>query len=148
MRQGNGRHVAADDWFAREQLHRAAQEGDLKEMRRLLDAGFASQLFDELSYTPLHYAVAGEHYRAVALLLAAGTPVNIHQEDRIGETPLSLAVQGDYVELVALLLRHGADPDIPGWAGLTARLRARKRKDDAGMRIAALLQSHAPARAR
>ena len=145
MRQGRKQARAGEDWFAQEQLHRAAQEGNLKEMRRLLDAGCAPQLFDELSYTPLHHAVAGEHYRAVALLLAAGVPVDLHEADKIGETPLSLAVQGDYAEMVELLLRHGADPDIPGWAGWTARLRARKRKDDTGKHIAALLQRHAPA---
>ena len=135
--------MAGDDWFAREQLHRAARDGDLREMRRLLDAGCSPLLFDDLSCTPLHYAVEGEHYRAAALLLDAGVPVNLHEEDRIGETPLSLAVQGDYAEMVELLLRHGADPDIPGWMGLTARLRARKRKDETGMQIAALLERHA-----
>ncbi|MDI3294556.1 ankyrin repeat domain-containing protein [Janthinobacterium tructae] len=133
------------DWFAREQLHRAARDGDLNEIRRLLDAGFSPWLFDDLSRTPLHYAVEGEHYRAVELLLQAGTPVNAHEEDRIGETPLSLAVQADYVEMVELLLRHGADPDIPGWMGLTARLRACKRKDAASRQIAALLERHARA---
>ena len=140
--------LAQGDWFAREQLHRAVRDGDVREMRRLLDAGFSPQLFDDLSRTPLHYAVEGEHYRAAALLLDADVPVNLHEADKIGETPLSLAVQGDYVEMVALLLRHGADPDIPGWMGLTARLRAHKRKDQVGRQIAALLARHAPACAR
>lgn len=136
--------MTRDDWFTREQLHRAAQDGDLKQIRRLLDAGFAPRPFDDLSYTPLHYAVVGEHYHAAVALLAAGAAVNAHEQDRIGETPLSLAVQGDYAEMVELLLRHGADPDIRGWMGLTARLRARRRKDDVGRQIAALLERHAP----
>ncbi|WP_071323456.1 ankyrin repeat domain-containing protein [Janthinobacterium sp. 1_2014MBL_MicDiv] len=120
----------------------------MKEMRRLLDAGFPPRLFDDLSCTPLHYAVQGEHYHAAELLLGAGAQVNAHEQDRIGETPLCLAVQGDYPEMVGLLLSHGADPDIPGWMGLTARLRARKRKDEAGRQIAALLARHAPVLAR
>jgi hypothetical protein len=56
--------VAQEGWFAREQLHRAAHLGDVKEIRRLLAAGFATQLFDDLRRTPLHHAVEGEQYRA------------------------------------------------------------------------------------
>jgi hypothetical protein len=59
----------------------------------------------------------------------------------IGETPLSLAVQGEYPEMVELLMKHGANPDIQGWVGLTARIRAKRRVDDTGRGIAAIIES-------
>lgn len=52
-----------ENWFENERLHHAAAEGDLSEMRRLLICGFQLNVFDDLSYAPLHYAVKGEHYK-------------------------------------------------------------------------------------
>lgn len=134
-----------DDWFERERLHRAAADGDQEELRRLVAAGgHPLDAFDDLGRTPLHYAVEGEHYRAADWLIQQGASVNAHDEATIGETPLSLAVQRDCPEMVELLLAHGADPDITGWMGNTARMRAQRRKDDDGKAIAALVQRYQP----
>lgn len=133
-----------ENWFENERLHRAAAEGDLPEMRRLLTCGFQLNAFDDLGYAPLHYAVTGEHYKAAEWLLDQGADVNAHDEEMIGETPLSLASQRDYPEIAELLLRRGADPDIPGWMALTARLRAQSRKDEDGRKIAALIREYRP----
>ncbi|MET0322295.1 MAG: ankyrin repeat domain-containing protein [Duganella sp.] len=102
---------------------------------------FDIDAFDDLSRAPLHYAVEGDSYQAAQLLLELGANVNRHEEELIGETPLSLAVQGEYPEIVELLMAHGADPDIQGWVGLTARIRAKKRRDDAGRHIAVIIES-------
>lgn len=134
-----------DDWYEAEQLHRAAQDGNLDEVIRLIGEGFAVNQFDDLSRTPLHCAVEGEHYRVAKWLLENGAEVNANEEGKIGETALSLAAQGDYPELVELLLMHGANPDIPGWMSITARHRAQKRKDAEGAQINELLDRYRPA---
>jgi ankyrin repeat protein len=51
----------SDDWFEAERLHRAAADGDVAQMESLVAAGSDINVFDELSRTPLHYAVEGEH---------------------------------------------------------------------------------------
>ena len=79
-----------DDWFEAERLHRAANEGDIAEMARLVASGYDVNLFDDLSRTPLHYAVEGEHYKAAEWLLKNGAAVNANEEELIGETPLCL----------------------------------------------------------
>lgn len=55
--------MAHEGWFARDNCT-AAHLGDVKEIRRLLAAGCATQRFDDLHRTPLHHAVEGEQYRA------------------------------------------------------------------------------------
>lgn len=77
-------------------------------------------------------------------MLAEGIDVNAHDEKMIGETALCLAVQQGHAAMVALLLEHGADPDIKGWVGLSARMRAQRRSDDVGRKIAALIERRRP----
>ena len=138
------RTIERDDWFERERLHRAAADGDLAEMQRLVENGYPIGAFDDLSRTPLHYAVEGEHYKAAAWLLDRGADVNAHEEQMIGETALCFAVQRDYSEMVELLLNRGADPDITGWMGQSARMRAQRRRDEDGKKIASLVEEHRP----
>ncbi len=133
-----------DDWYEQERLHRAAADGDIAEMQRLVAAGYDLHKFDDLQYTPLHYAVLEDRYKAAEWLIEAGTAVDVHNAELIGETPLGLAVQRDYPEMVELLLRHGADPDIRGWMANTARSRAERRKDEEGQQMAALIRKHRP----
>jgi len=132
------------DWFEAEKLHRAASDGSIAEMDRLVREGRDVSVFDGLSRGPLHYAVIGEHYKAVVWLLGQGADVNLHDAEHIGETPLSFAAQSEYPEMVELLLRSGADPDIKGWMAQTARSRANKRKDPDGAQIAALIEKYKP----
>jgi ankyrin repeat protein len=135
-----------ENWFEVERLHRAAQEGDIQEMSALVSAGYKLNEFDELSKTPLHYAVEGEHYKAVQWLLESGAEVDAHQEELIGETALCQAARQSYPEMVELLLKEGADPDIPGWMQISARIRAQGRKDEEGRKIAALIEKHKPSK--
>jgi len=128
-----------DDWFDIEQLHRAAQSGNSMEVERLLIEGFNINLFDDVSRTPLHYAVEEQHCAVAALLMERGADVNAHDEEKIGETALSFAVQKDSVEMVKFLLMHGANPHIIGWMGATAWSRVQGRTDDVGKKIFAIL---------
>jgi ankyrin repeat protein len=83
-----------ENWFEVEKLHRAACEGNLTEISHLVAEGFDINAFDDLSRTPLHYAVEESQFDAARLLISLGSDVNRHDEDMIGETPLSLAAQG------------------------------------------------------
>jgi len=47
-----------EDVLRREQLHFAAQDGDIAEVTRLLNEGHNPNVFDELGKTPLHYGGA------------------------------------------------------------------------------------------
>jgi ankyrin repeat protein len=131
-----------DDWFEAERLHRAAQDGTISEMAELVTAGYDVNAFDDMSYTPLHCAVGHNRPEAAAWLLDHGADINANEEAKIGETALCLAVQGAPAEIVEMLLKRGADPDIPGWMGLTARMRAQRRNDEPGRKIAALLERY------
>lgn len=131
-----------EDFFEAERLHRAAADGDVEEMQRLIAGGCSLELFDYLGRAPLHCATEGRHLRAVEWLIAAGANINSHDEQHIGETPLCYAAKKDLSELVELLLRKGADPDIPGWMANTARTRAAKRRDDVGKKISELMERY------
>jgi len=52
-----------DDWFERERSHRAAEDGDLQEVQRLVSSGVPVGAFDDMNRTPLHYAAEREHYK-------------------------------------------------------------------------------------
>src|ERR1700733_5210021 len=117
-----------DDWFEREQLHRAAAAGDLGLVRELIDRGHPVNAFDELGKTPLHHAAVGEHADIVKLLLRSGANVNAHDERVIGDTPLGEVVARGSLSMVKLLVAAGADATIPGWMQLTAVDRALQRR--------------------
>ena len=133
-----------EDWFEGEQLIRAAGDGNLAEVQRLHAEGIDVNLLDELSKAALHYAAEGGHYKVAQWLLQNGAVPDLHDQEMIGETPLNLAVRKDYPEMVELLLRSGADPDIAGWMGFTARIRAQQRRDENGASIAALVEKYRP----
>ena len=129
-----------EDWYEREQLHFAANEGDLPRVKRLIDAGYDVNAFDDsLRYTALHHAAKGEFLEVAQYLLAQGADVNAHDLDTIGETPLGAVAQSCSVDMARLLLDAGADPTIEGWMRLTAIDRARERKKEEGQEVYELL---------
>jgi ankyrin repeat protein len=132
--------------FQREQLHRAAQDGDLARVQQLLAAKYPVNRFDDLGKTPLHYAVAEEHMEVVDALLRAGAHVNARDEHRIGDTPLGEYAGSCSYEMVKRLVDAGADPTIPGWMMLTALDRARDRKRPDARQVLKLLESAAARR--
>ena len=116
--------------FQREQLHKAAADGDLPSVTKLLNAKYPVNRFDDLGRTPLHYAVAREHLDVVDALLQCGANVNAHDERVVGNTPLGEVSDTCSYEMARLLIEAGADPTIPGWMSLSAVDRARRRMDD------------------
>jgi ankyrin repeat protein len=132
-----------DDWYEKElekeRLHRAASEGDIEQMRTLLNEGLPINAFDSLERTPLHCAAIGDHIEAVRYLIKAGADVNAHDEERIGETPLGKVAANCTFEMAKVLIDAGADPTILGWMTNTALDRSAARKKPEGKRVHKLL---------
>jgi ankyrin repeat protein len=138
--------VESEPWeatFEREQLHFAAQDGNVDEVTRLLAAGYQPNVFDELGKTPLHYAAARGHVDVMRVLLASGADVNANDERVIGNTPLSDVSDTCSLEVAKTLVDAGADPTIPGWMQLTALDRCHRRDDFEGARVNQLLEQSA-----
>ena len=132
----------SDDPQNPERLHEAIAHADRPEAEPLLAAGASLTAYDYLSRTPLHVAAEEGHEELVRWLLALGADVDAHDEASIGETALCLAVKAERIGVVELLLEAGANPDIPGWAGLTARDRARRKGERAGAELSVMIERH------
>src|SRR4051812_10339986 len=129
--------------FEREQLHFAAQDGDVAEVKRFLKEGYQANLFDELGKTPLHYAAIRGHLEVMYVLLAAGADVNANDERVIGNTPLREVAGTCSFEVANILVDAGADPTIPGWMHLTALDLSSERTKPEGLRVRQLLKEAA-----
>ena len=128
-----------EDVLRREELHFAAQDGDLGEVTRLLNEGHGANVFDELGKTPLHYAAKSGHLDVMRLLIASGADVNAHDERVIGDTVLGEVSANCSFDVAKILVDAGADPTIPGWMMLTALDRSKGRKKPEGVRVHELL---------
>jgi len=98
-----------------DEIHDAAEQGDIKQIDAELDAGVDVNVPRGLSgTTPLHLAAANADLDAVSLLVSMGADVNAH--DQYGSTPLKMAMRNrkDRLKIVQLLLKAGADPNDGG----------------------------------
>ena len=132
-------HECNDDWFQREQLHFAAQDGDLERIKVLISEGCDVTAFDEVGMTPLHYAAKKEHFEVAELLIEHGADVNAHHKPTMGNTPLCEVAGECSFRMAKLLVDAGADPNIPGWMQRTAIQGAEARKREEGQRVYELL---------
>jgi ankyrin repeat protein len=99
-------------------LMRAAREGDLDDMRSLLDAGADPMDRDMRNgWTALFHAIHTRQVDAVRLLLDRGVSPN--RPARL-LTPLAMAAADRDPTIVQLLLAHGADVHARGLGGATA----------------------------
>ena len=131
-----------DDWFPAEKLHRAAEEGDMARASELVREGAALNVFDDIGYTPLHYAAKNERFEIVQLLIEAGANINAREEETNSDTAIAVAAESASPGMVKLLLQHGADPSITGWMGLNAYDRAAKRTDEMSEQVKSILGRH------
>ena len=127
----------------REQLHHAAQHGDLARVNDLIELKYPLNRFDDLGMTPLHYAVQYKRLEVVKRLIEAGANVNAHDERTIGNTPLGDCAGECTYEMAKVLIDAGADPTIRGWMQINALDRARQRKDANARKIIRLLEGAA-----
>jgi len=97
---------AVDQEVGQSLLGVAAQQGDLKAGKLLLDHGADPNL---PTYAwPIHFAAGAGHLEFVELLLDHDSEVFCLDED--GGTPLADAAAGGHEDIVELLLEEGADP--------------------------------------
>jgi ankyrin repeat protein len=136
-------HFPFEEVFEREQLHLAAQDGDVEEVKRLLNVGYQPTEFDELGKTPLHYAAERGYLEVIDVLIASGADVNAHDERVVGNTPLREVAANCSYEVAKILIDSGADPRIPGWMQITALHKARERTQPEGLRVRQLLEQAA-----
>ena len=79
-------------------LHCAANFGQVRTLRLVLDAGADTSSRMESEGTALHCAAAGGHWRSARLLLNAG--VEMYSRDTNGKTALHFAAEGGHLEVV------------------------------------------------
>jgi hypothetical protein len=102
-------------------LRKAAAEGNLAEVKKLLRSGMPADAVDILSNvtpTPLLAAAKAGKTSIVEILLQNGADPN--KKVPLPFSPLDLAVQTGDLEMVKILVDHGAYIETRGYKGLTA----------------------------
>ena len=97
-------------------LPRAANDGDLAEVQRLLAAGFPVNGADAFGHTALHEAAMWGHDAILTRLLRAGA--DVHVQDASGLTALDVAIRTGNVSSLLMLHEAGANLDLSGPASL------------------------------
>jgi ankyrin repeat protein len=90
-------------------IHQAAEAGNLKAVKKHLDAGTDVNAKDKYGRTPLDEAARKGHEEIVELLIAKGADVNAKSSnDALLLTPLDAAIKSNQTEFADLLRKHGA----------------------------------------
>lgn len=113
-------HKPKRDASGRTLLHRAAQRGNLEEVKNIFNQN--QDLLNEednAGYIPLHEASLSGHADVVRFLLECGSDVD-KQSHTDRDTPLMDAVENGHLDVVKILLEHGADPKIRDKSGSNA----------------------------
>ncbi len=90
---------------------RAAEDGDLQELKRLVQEGHdVNQENEDYGWAPLHRAAGRGHYECVEYLITCGA--DVRKKDWYGRAPLHCAAHwGNYLT-VDVLLKHAANPIV------------------------------------
>ena len=88
-------------------LHEACFDGDLEQIKLLINNNMDINQFDKDGYTPLYIACMFGYLEIVRLLLDHGASINKCTEH--GYTSLYIACCNGEVEIIKLLLDHGID---------------------------------------
>mmetsp|Transcript_1246 Transcript_1246/g.3965 ORF Transcript_1246/g.3965 Transcript_1246/m.3965 type:complete len:337 (+) Transcript_1246:969-1979(+) len=102
-------------------LHFAAEHNCHALIRELIQRGADIKAKDKDSCTPLHLALAHDHFEAVELLATTDT-VNMQSND--GSAALHLAAMTDDTEIIDVILSKKPQLDATDMTGLTPLLRA------------------------
>ncbi len=91
-------------------LHDAAKNGDLEQLKQLLDQGTDIEEQDRIVGTALHWAALTDNTEVAQALIAAGADVNsVARGD--GMTALHVAAQRGSIEVAAALIEAGAETE-------------------------------------
>ncbi|MEX0718277.1 MAG: ankyrin repeat domain-containing protein [Planctomycetaceae bacterium] len=104
-------------------LMNAARDGDVREVRRLLDSGAdvnRIETDDQGEMTALAYAAAFGQPQVIGMLTSAGANVDFQSRTGMRLTPLMHAAMGCDERCVKLLLDAGADRRLRNSSGETA----------------------------
>ncbi len=101
---------------ALEESWRAALEGDVATLERIVGRGASPDASDQEGSTLLMLAARSGHVPAVTYLLANKASVNAR--NKYGDTPLMAAALKGHVEVARVLLANGAELNPPGWTPL------------------------------
>ncbi|XP_066989494.1 ankyrin repeat and SAM domain-containing protein 6-like [Macrobrachium rosenbergii] len=105
-----------------QELHRAAEEGDIEFIKASLKSGVNIEAPDHDNNTALHIAAANDHENAVAFLLTAGA--NRESTNNLGWTPLMQAARHGHMQVVSRLINAGALVDAYNRLGMSALMLA------------------------
>ena len=108
-----------------ELLHSAVEEGDLKQLKSLMDKGGDINARDENGIPLLHHALRKDRKEIAQFLVAKGADVN--GKDKWGHTPLYYGIWNKDADIVELLVDKGADVTIKDRRGRTPVDWARQR---------------------
>ena len=107
-----------------EPIHNAAQNGNLNQVKSLLNQGVPVNSRNAHGWTPLHFAASSGRVNVVQELLRRGAHVN--PRTRSGMTPLYLAAFWNTPHVVHALIRAGANPKYRNMYGYDASTYSRK----------------------
>ncbi len=107
------------DVYGRTELHYAANEGNLEEVRRQIALGSDPNAQDDDGWCALHFAAQFNSAPITEALLQAGAKPDL--KDLFGNTPLFTAVFNSRGEgaVIGLLRVAGADPHAANDSGVT-----------------------------
>ncbi len=107
-------------------LFAGAWWGDLENLGILLDAG--ADIENVAGVTPFLAAWGWKQFEAAKYLAKRGANVNF--QDRKGRTALHLGLEKEYdPKLLQWLVKHGASPDIKDRSGVSAGVKASRKRD-------------------
>mmetsp|Transcript_62463 Transcript_62463/g.147282 ORF Transcript_62463/g.147282 Transcript_62463/m.147282 type:complete len:757 (+) Transcript_62463:310-2580(+) len=121
-------------------LCEAASEGDLEQLRKIMDSGADANAADYDKRSAMHLASAEGHLAVVQFLVERQADINI--KDRWGGYPLKEAVFNGHVEVRDFLILKGAEIDPKDEEALSQELCKASAKGDVDT-VSKLLECHA-----
>ncbi len=107
-------------------LFAAAWWNDTKSLDLLLNAG--AEIDVVVGITPFLAAWSWKKFDAAKLLASRGA--NVDAQDQKGRTALHLGIEKEYdPKLLRWLVQHGASPDVEDQSGVSARVKASRKRD-------------------